>query len=158
MGPGDFATEKDVRRARELGALIARQGWVVLCGGRDTGVMDAVCRGAKSAGGLTIGILPSNTRSHHSASVDIPILTGMGNARNAINVLSSDIVVACGMGTGTASEVALALKAKKHVILLSDDEPSRAFFKMLDEKNVFVAETAQKAVDLVKFLLISRDA
>lgn len=158
MGPGDFATEKDVRRARELGALIARQGWIVLCGGRDTGVMDAVCRGAKSAGGLTIGILSSGTRRHLSASVDIPILTGMGNARNAINVLSSDIVVACGMGAGTASEVALALKAKKRVILLSDDETSRAFFKMLDGKNVFMAETVQKAVDLLRRLLISHDA
>ena len=75
--------------------------------------MDEVSKGAKDAGGLVVGVIPTSDRSGCSDAVDIAIVTGMGNARNNINVLSSDVVVACGMGPGTASEVALALKSQK---------------------------------------------
>lgn len=153
MGPGQFASEKDVAHAFELGQIIAQQGWFVLCGGRNAGVMDAVCKGAKSAGGTTIGILPGANREGMSEAVDIPIVTGMGNARNNINVLSSDVVIACGMGTGTASEIALALKANKNVILLTEDETSQAFFKKLHSTKVAIATSPSEAVALTRAVL-----
>jgi uncharacterized protein (TIGR00725 family) len=109
MGPGDDAQEPVLSYAQELGRRVAEEGWVVLSGGRDCGVMDAVSRAAHDAGGLTVGILPGPGRDGMSDGVDIPIVTGMGSARNNINVLSSDVVVACGISSGTASEIALAI-------------------------------------------------
>jgi hypothetical protein len=77
----------------------------------------------------------------------------MGNARNNINVLSSNVVIACGMGAGTASEVALALKGNKQVILLTDSEESKLFFRSLSADNIFIAKTAKAAIKIVKELL-----
>ncbi|MGV0105294.1 P450 cytochrome [Nostoc sp. DSM 114160] len=119
MGRGENATANDLQNAYILGQLIAKQGWILLTGGRNVGVMDAVSKGAKSADGLTIGILPGKNQDGISSWVDIAIFTDMGNSRNNINVLSSDLVIACGIGAGTASEIALALKANKQVILLT---------------------------------------
>jgi uncharacterized protein (TIGR00725 family) len=146
MGPGEKATVTDVQNAYELGKLIAQKGWVLLTGGRNVGVMDAANKGAKSVNGLTIGILPSENQKNVSEAVDIAIFTDMGNARNNINVLSSDLVIACGMGAGTASEVALALKANKQVILLTEDEESKFFFKKLSPENVHVVESVTAAI------------
>lgn len=146
MGPGEKATVTDVQNAYELGKLIAQKGWVLLTGGRNIGVMDAANKGAKSVNGLTIGILPSENQKNVSEAVDIAIFTDMGNARNNINVLSSDLVIACGMGAGTASEVALALKANKQVILLTEDEESKFFFKKLSPENVHVVESVTAAI------------
>lgn len=153
MGPGKTATAKDLATAFELGRHIAEQGWVLLTGGRNEGVMDAANQGAKQAGGLTIGILPTATPEHLSSAVDIPILTDMGNARNNINVLSSDVIFACGMGCGTASEVALALKANKSVILLNIDHPSQIFFQTLAESQVFFAAQPEVAIAMAKSVL-----
>jgi hypothetical protein len=146
MGPGEKATVTDVQNAYELGKFIAQKGWVLLTGGRNVGVMDAANKGAKSVNGLTIGILPSENQKNVSEAVDIAIFTDMGNARNNINVLSSDLVIACGMGAGTASEVALALKANKQVILLTEDEESKFFFKKLSPENVHVVESVTAAI------------
>jgi len=153
MGPGNQATSEDSQVAYALGQSIAQSGWVLLSGGRNQGVMDAASRGAKSADGLTVGILPAEDRTHMSEAIDIPIITDMGSARNNINVLSSDVVIACGMGAGTASEVALALKANKFVILLNANGESRAFFQGLASEQVFVAEDVEGAIALVKQLL-----
>jgi len=153
MGPGGGAGEKDLENARRLGMLIARQGWVVLCGGRSVGVMDAVCKGAKEAGGLTVGVLPDDDSVGASEAVDVAIVTGMGNARNAINVLSSDVVVACGMGAGTASEIALALKANKDVILLGDHPEAVAFFRAIGKDSVKLARDPDEVIVIVRRLL-----
>lgn len=153
MGPGAGATAIDLQNANELGKLIAENGWVLLTGGRDAGVMEAASVGAKTANGLTIGILPAEDCSHLSESVDIAIVTGMGSARNNINVLSSDVIIACGMGAGTASEIALALKANKQVILLNNHVESQVFFQTLSEKNVFVVNTAQEAIEITSKLI-----
>ena len=153
MGPGIGATESDQQNAYELGKLIAQEGWVLLTGGRNAGVMNAANMGAKAANGLTIGILPTADDSGVSEAVDIAIMTDMGNARNNINVLSSDVVIACGMGTGTASEVALALKANKAVVLLSDHQESQVFFTSLSSSMVFVAETPGAAIAIAKDLI-----
>ncbi|MBI2338483.1 LOG family protein [Candidatus Daviesbacteria bacterium] len=93
MGPGKNATEKDKKNAFELGKLIAEKGWIVLSGGRNEGVMDEVNKGAKLANGLTIGIIPTKNKKSVSEAVDITIYTGMGSARNYINILSSDVVI-----------------------------------------------------------------
>jgi uncharacterized protein (TIGR00725 family) len=153
MGPGGGASRKDLKNARRLGVLVAQQGWVVLCGGRSAGVMDAVCRGAKEAGGLTVGVLPGDDPGDASEAVDIAIVTGMGNARNAINVVSSDLVVACGMGAGTASEIALALKAGKDVILLGDHPEAIAFFRAIGKGRVTVARDPDEAIASARRLL-----
>jgi len=118
MGGGSVSDQ--VRSdAYSLGALIAKQGWILLNGGRDAGVMAASALGAHEAGGVTIGILPDSTSQSANAYIHIPIVTGMGNARNCINVLSSDVVVACPGGMGTLSEIVLALKCQKPTLLLN---------------------------------------
>lgn len=119
------------------------------------GVMDAASRGAKAANGLTVGILPTDDDQAVSEAVDIAIMTGMGNARNAINVLSSDVVIACGMGAGTASEVALALKTNKPVVLLTDHQESLLFFQSLSNDNIFLATSPDAAIYFVKEVLTS---
>ncbi|MBD2727397.1 TIGR00725 family protein [Nostoc sp. FACHB-892] len=153
MGPGKNATANDLQNAYTLGQFIAKQGWILLTGGKNVGVMDTVSKGAKSGDGLTIGILPSDNQESISSSVDIAIFTDMGNARNNINVLSSDVVIACGMGAGTASEIALALKASKQVILLTNDEESKVFFKKLSPENVYIVESVDQAIATAKTIL-----
>lgn len=155
MGQGEEASAEVIRTAFELGRLIALEGWVLLTGGRAVGVMDAASRGAKEAQGLTVGILPTADASRMSEAVDIPIITGMGQARNNINVLSSRVVFACGMGAGTASEIALALKAGKKIIVLCCNQESEAFFKSLGKENVLFARQADEAVAIARSLLDS---
>lgn len=150
MGPGDGATALDLQNAYELGELIAQAGWVLLTGGRNVGVMDAASRGAKQAGGLTIGILPGSDRAGLSEAVDIAILTDLGNARNNINVLSSDIVVACGMGLGTLSEIALALKSHRVVVLLNPGQESWALFQNLSSKALFLSQHPTDAIKIIE--------
>lgn len=154
MGPGQ-AKAVDLQNAYQLGQLVAQKGWVLLTGGRNIGVMDAACQGAKSANGLTIGILPGSNTDDASDAVDLAIVTDMGNARNSINVLSSDVVIACGISTGTASEIALALKVNKKVILLNDSAESLGFFKQLSSENVYVANTATEAIAAAEDILNS---
>jgi uncharacterized protein (TIGR00725 family) len=152
MGRGENATANDLQDAYMLGQGIAKQGWVLLTGGRNVGVMDAVSKGAKSADGLTIGILPGENQDGMSSWVDIAIFTDMGNSRNNINVLTSDVVIACGMGAGTASEIALALKANKQVILLNNDEESQLFFKKMSPENVYIVESVEQVIATVKII------
>jgi uncharacterized protein (TIGR00725 family) len=153
MGPGEGATEDETRAARELGALVAAEGWVLLTGGRACGVMEAASRGAREAGGLTVGILPSEDAADASEFVDVAVVTGMGQARNQINVLTSRVVISCGTGAGTASEIALALKARKPVILLCATEEARAFFASLGRGGVYFADSPREAVEIARTLL-----
>lgn len=94
-------------RAHAVGYLIARAGAILICGGRG-GVMEAAARGAKEGGGITVGILPGDTDVEANPYIDIPIVTGLGMARNAVNVLSSQAVIAVAGSYGTLSEIALA--------------------------------------------------
>jgi len=156
MGPGDKATESDIQLGFELGKLIAEEGWVLLSGGRNAGVMDSVNKGAKSANGLTVGIIPRPTDGISDA-VDLVIMTDMGSARNNINVLSSDVVISCGVGAaGTASEIALTLKAKKHVILLNESPEGQAYFKKIGKDLVYLATNPQGAIAITKELLVGK--
>ncbi|MDI3339017.1 MAG: TIGR00725 family protein [Sphaerobacter sp.] len=124
-GPHE-ATAEEMRLAEEVGERIARAGQVLVCGGRG-GVMEAACRGARRAGGTTIGILPGTDRRAANAWVEHVICTGLGEARNAVIVASANAVIAVGGGFGTLSEIALALKLGKPVIALGswDLDPAR---------------------------------
>lgn len=118
MGPAacDSAT---AALACAVGRGIAQRGAVLLTGGR-TGVMEEASRGAREAGGTTVGILPGAGPAESPANpyVDIPLYTGLGEGRNWVNVCASDALIAIGGGFGTLSEIALALKAKKPLVLL----------------------------------------
>lgn len=153
MGPGEGAADDATHAAHELGALVAAEGWVLLTGGRACGVMEAASRGAREAGGLTVGILPTVDAGDASEFVDLAVVTGMGQARNQINVLTSRVVFACGAGAGTASEIALAIKARRPVILLRATAEARAFFATLGRGGVHVADTPQEAVEIARSLL-----
>ncbi len=119
---GGAATDSvTANNARELGLLIAENGWVLISGGRPTGVMQASVTGAHEAGGLTVGVLYDEDRELAAEGLDIVLPTGMGAGRNIINVLSSDVVVACRGTGGTLSEIALALRYGRPVVLLDFD-------------------------------------
>ncbi len=120
---GSKAKSEVAEMAERLGELIAKSGWILLNGGRNKGVMAASARGAKKAGGIVIGIVPDKNAKKASPDLDVVVCTGMGDARNVINVLSSDVVIACPGSLGTLSEIVLALKSEKRVILLGSDEP-----------------------------------
>ncbi len=101
--------------AYETGKILAERGFAVVCGGRG-GVMEAVCRGSKEKGGLTIGIMPSYTGEEANPYVDIRINTGMNWNRNPIVVASGEIVVAVGGNYGTLSEIAYSFILGKTVL------------------------------------------
>ena len=115
-----------------LGRRLAEGGAVVVCGG-GPGVMEAVCRGARTAGGATVGLLPGLDRADANPHLSISVPTGMGQGRNLLLVRSSDALVAVGGGFGTLSEVALALRTGVPVIGLAtwslhlDGQPVPAF-------------------------------
>lgn len=122
-----------------------------MTGGRHAGVMTAAAAGAKQVpGSLTVGILPDQSPDV-SPHVDLAIFTDLGNARNNINVLSSQAVVACGVeGPGTASEVALALKGGTPVVLLRATDSARRFFRELGRQVPLEAATPEEAVHLLR--------
>lgn len=150
MGPGENASPEENEMAFELGYAIAKHGWVVLTGGRSFGVMDAAMKGACEANGLTIGIVPDSTDVNASENAQLRIVTGMGSGRNLISVLSSHIVVVLGMAAGTASEVALAIKSNKKVILLNQDEITIRFFKNIGTYRVMLAKTVDEVIYQIK--------
>jgi uncharacterized protein (TIGR00725 family) len=150
MGPGENATPEDNEIAFDLGKAIAKEGWAVLTGGRSFGVMDAVMKGARDSGGLTIGILPDANEQNASENAEIRIVTGMGSGRNYISVLSSRVVVVLGMAAGTASEVALAIKSNKKVILLNQDEITIRFFKNIGTYRVLVAKNVAEVITQIR--------
>jgi len=134
--------------AEELGRAIASRGAVLITGGRG-GIMEAVCKGAKEKKGLTVGILPGSERDANPY-VDVMIVTGMGDARNAINVLSADAVIAIHGGAGTLSEVGLALKAGKKVIAIrtSGGIAEKMAGAVIDGREVLSTDSVEEAVEL----------
>jgi uncharacterized protein (TIGR00725 family) len=152
-------TEPAVSSARELGRLVAENGWVLITGGRNAGVMRAANEGAKQAKeSLTIGILPDGS-TQVSPAVDVVIVTDVGEARNYMIVLSADVVIACGVDDpGTASEVALALKAEKPIILVEASEAAKEFFTGLAGNNFHLTGSPEHAVQIAsKLLLLSEE-
>ncbi|MBX6722497.1 MAG: TIGR00725 family protein [Dactylosporangium sp.] len=102
-----YCTDADRQNAYRVGQILAERGAVVICGG-GVGVMAAVAAGARSKGGLVVGIRPTDTRDGASPDLSVTIVTNMGEARNAIIVWSADAVIVIGGSWGTLSELALA--------------------------------------------------
>jgi uncharacterized protein (TIGR00725 family) len=146
MGPGETASMTATTTAYALGQAIAQQGWGLLTGGRAVGVMEAASQGARSVDGIVIGILPGETMEQMSSAVDIPIVTGLGNGRNVINVLSSQVVVACGLGPGTLSEMALAVKLRKPLIGMHMAPEILQHLQALARSPVWPSQTVEEAI------------
>jgi len=127
------------QRAEEIGRLLAERGCTVVCGGRGE-VMAAAARGAKSAGGTTIGILPGTDRRDANEWIDHVVVTGLGHVRNAVVAASGDAVVAVGGRYGTLTEIGFALILGRPVVIV---EPG------LDVEGVPRAETPTDAVEFV---------
>ena len=127
------------QRAEEVGRLLAERGCTLVCGGRGE-VMAAAARGAKSAGGTTIGILPGTTRAEANEWIDHTIVTGLGHARNAIVAASGDAVIAVGGRFGTLTEIGFARILERPVVIL---EPG------LEVEGVPRASSPAEAVDYV---------
>lgn len=140
VGAGEgTASAEDEAAAFAVGRALADGGAVVVCGGLG-GVMAAACRGAKQAGGTTIGILPGDARDDANEWVDVAIATGLGEARNVLVVRASDALVAVGGGYGTLSEIGFALKTGRPVVgvgtwpvdgVAIEGDPSRAAARAL---------------------------
>ncbi|MCP9841906.1 cytochrome [Synechococcus sp. J7-Johnson] len=157
MGAGDGASAEAVVMAEELGECISARGWVLLTGGRPAGVMAAASRGAaRVEGHLVVGVLPDEGSGDHrqnTADLDLALFTGMGKARNVINVLSADVVVVCGGGgPGTASEAAHALNGGRPLILLAVPPVWHDFFCSL-AAGVERASDVQGCCRLIEALL-----
>jgi hypothetical protein len=152
MGAGAALSPSAEDTAYRLGRLIAEAGWVLLNGGRDCGVMDASARGAGEAGGLVIGVLPDSDAHRASPHLDVAIRTGLGDGRNYVNALSSDILVALPGKAGTLSEVCFALMAGRRVVLVGwDAGPSLAEYA--ERGQMVRVETPEEAVAVVRAAL-----
>jgi uncharacterized protein (TIGR00725 family) len=123
VGPGNSSRE-ELEAAEETGRLLAERGAVVVCGGLG-GAMESACRGARSSGGTTVGILPGTDRSDANPYVQIALPTGLAEGRNLLVVRSADAVIAVGGAYGTLSEIAFALRAGTPVVGLRTWELSR---------------------------------
>lgn len=142
VGPGEAGAEL-LATAEQVGARLAEAGAALVCGGLG-GVMEAACRGAREAGGLTVGLLPGTDRLAANPFVEVEIPTGLGEARNALVARAGEAMIAVGGGYGTLAEIALALKARTPVVGISTWElapPGPA----VDE--VERAESAAEAVE-----------
>ncbi len=124
VGPSD-ATAAELVSAEAVGAELARARAILVCGGLG-GVMEAACRGARTAGGLTVGLLPGDDRRAANPWVSLSLPTGLGEARNVLLVRAAQAIVAIGGGWGTLSEIALALRAGKAVVGLGTWTPAHA--------------------------------
>jgi len=134
---------EEAKLAESVGELLAQQGATIVCGGLG-GVMEAACRGAKSKGGLTIGILPGQDPGTANPWVDIPVVTGIGEARNVAVVKSAQAVIAIGGRYGTLTEIAYALKSNIPIIGLNTWSLSRDGQK---DDSIIKVRSAAKAVD-----------
>ncbi|MBI3930642.1 MAG: TIGR00725 family protein [Chloroflexi bacterium] len=140
---GSEPSPEEARLAEEVGRELARQGATLVCGGLG-GVMEAACRGASSEGGLTIGILPGDSARAANPYVQIPIVTGIGYARNISVVKSAQAVIAIGGSYGTLSEIAHARQSGIPVIGLATWALSR---NGQSDNSIIPAETATEAVN-----------
>lgn len=136
---GSVVDEAEYETARRLGTVLAERGHTVVCGGL-SGVMEAACRGAREAGGETIGILPVDDRAAANEYVTTPIATGLGSARNVLVVLNGDAAIAVDGSTGTLSEIAHALDHGRPVAGLDTH----------DVDGVEAVETPEAAVEYVE--------
>jgi uncharacterized protein (TIGR00725 family) len=153
MGGHDSDPET-MSEALQLGEEIAKRGYIVLTGG-GPGAMRAASEGAHRAGGLVIGILPNDRKrplaGYPNEFVDIPIYTGMFDARNVINAKTPHVLIALRGGAGTLSEIALAIKAGTPVICLHSPGIIHSM-----ASDVTVLETVEAVMDTMDKILAAR--
>jgi uncharacterized protein (TIGR00725 family) len=147
---GGQCSREEARVAEEVGRELARHGAILVCGGLG-GVMEAACRGASAEGGITVGILPGENHQAANPYVQIPIVTGMGYARNVAVVRSAQAIIAIGGNYGTLSEIAHALQSGIPVIGLN----TWSLSKNGQQDNSIIlaqnpAEAVNKALSLAK--------
>ncbi len=155
QGPDDVVPVETLAAAEAVGRLIGERRAALVSGGT-TGVMEAASRGAKSAGGLTIGILPGLDRSTANAWVDVALTTGLGTARNLIDARGCDALVMIGGGAGTLMELAIAYQVGRPVVILRGTggwadriAPGLVDSRYLDERRIVeirFADTPEEAV------------
>ena len=116
--------------------------------------MNEALKGAKQQGGLTLGIMPTDDKTEFSEYVYLPIITTMEAGRNYIEILTSDIIVACGISAGTSSEISLAIKSKKEIILVGLSEEVNNFYRNLAPNQVFIAKDYREAIKILEGLCI----
>jgi uncharacterized protein (TIGR00725 family) len=149
IGGGQCSNE-EARMAEEVGHELAKQGAILVCGGLG-GIMEAACKGASSEGGVTIGILPGESRQAANPYVTIPVATGIGHARNAAVVKSAQAVIAISGSYGTLSEISLALNSGIPVIglntwsLSKNNQPDNSIIQAQNP-----AEAVTKALNLAR--------
>ena len=147
---GGAVSDEMFALAEDVGQEIAKRGAVVVCGGLE-GIMKAVCKGAYEAGGLTIGILPGATRAEANPYVQIPVVTGIGYARNVAVVRSGQAVIAIDGSYGTLTEIAYALQAGIPVVGLHTW--TMAINRETDDRIIraeSAADAVGKALDAIK--------
>lgn len=147
---GRACSPEEWEAAEKVGRELARQGAAVICGGTG-GVMEAACKGAASEGGITIGILPGETRQMANPYVNIPIITGMGYSRNVIVVKSAQAVIAIGGSFGTLSEIAHAVQSNIPVIGLNTWSLAR---NGQTDSTIVTANSPSEAVELALRLAV----
>jgi len=140
---GGQCSKEETRLAEEVGRQLAKRGAILVCGGLG-GIMEAACKGASLEGGTTIGILPGDRSQTANPYVQIPIVTGLGEARNVIVVKSAQAVIAIGGSYGTLSEISHALQSGIPVIGLNTWSLSR---NGQQDKSIIPAQSPTEAVD-----------
>ena len=136
---GHKCSKKHYEIARRLGRFIAKEGWVLICGGGQ-GIMEAACQGAEEEGGLTVGILPGYKGEEANAYLDVNLTTGLGLARNVLVVRSAEAVIAVDGEYGTLSEIAFAFNENRPVIGIDT----------WDIKGVVKVKTPEEAIQYIK--------
>lgn len=135
---GHKCSEEIYSLAQETGKLIAKKGWILICGGL-SGVMEAACKGAKEEGGLTVGILPGYDGRQANNYLDVKIPTGLGYARNILVVRACDVIIAIDGEYGTLSEIAFAFSEGKQVYGINT----------WDIKGIQEVKTPQQAIEKI---------
>jgi uncharacterized protein (TIGR00725 family) len=148
---GSQPSAEEARLAEAVGRELAKQGAILVCGGLG-GVMEAACKGASSEGGVTIGILPGDSRQVANPYVQIPIATGMGYARNVAVVKSAQAVIAIGGNYGTLSEISHALQSGIPVIGLNTWALSR---NSQQDNSITIVQSPTEAVNKALSLAIN---
>ena len=151
---GGQPSPQEAKLAEEVGHELARRGAILVCGGLG-GVMEAACKGASSEGGTTIGILPGDNSEAANPYVQIPIVTGLGYARNIAVVKSAQAVIAIGGNYGTLSEISHALQSGIPVVGLNTWSLSR---NGQHDKSIIPVQTTIEAVNKALDLAASRKA
>lgn len=154
MWPWEKATDKDLKNAYEIWKYSALKWYITLTWWRNKWVMNEWLKGAKVNWWLTLWILPSDDRSQFSNYLDIPVITTMKSWRNFINVLTSDIVVVCWIDAGTSSEISLAIKPWKKIILVWLYKEANTFYTKLAPTQVFVVKDYIEAINVLNSTIL----